>query len=390
MDLKKIEDRILFHSEYVKKVEVVMRNGYPYAIIYPNFQTLKKNKIINIESEIRWYGVELYNMEVQEPYKVHGYEIVSDEVNDVDDIDDEIYKHLKHYISKVTKEAIYPSSHLELDLGFDSLDYVELFIYLEKSFGVVVDEATFSNMMSVKELYKYVKKHQTMLDNVVVNWDEVLKEDIDEKLIYSPFIMFTYKTILFPFFKLYLRMELKGVENIPKTPCIIAPNHQSMLDGFLIEATLPYSILKRTFFLAYKQVFGTDLLKPIATYGQSILIDANEDLKHTMQYCALPLKEKNNLVIFPEGARTRDRKLLEFRPFFAMLSKTFNLPIVPVVIDGSFEALESGKVLPRPKKVKVKYLQPIEPKGLNYEELTIKVKTAIEEEMKKYPIYNEE
>jgi len=181
-------------------------------------------------------------------------------------------------------------------------------------------------------------------------------------------------------------MELNGTDNIPSTPCIIAPTHQSMLDGFLIEATLPYKILKRSFFLAYKQVFGTDLLKPIATYGQSILIDANEDLKHTMQYCALPLKEGNNLVIFPEGARSRDRKLLEFRPFFAMLSKTFNLPIVPVVIDGSFEALGSGKVFPRPKKVKVTYLKPIMPESMSYDEITKKVKRAIEEEIRKNPL----
>jgi long-chain acyl-CoA synthetase len=105
-----------------------------------------------------------------------------------------------------------------------------------------------------------------------------------------------------------------------------------------------------------------------------------------MQYCALPLKVGNNLVIFPEGARTRDRELLEFRPFFAMLSKTFNLPIVPVVIDGSFEALESGKILPRPKKVKVTYLKPIQPENLSYEELSQKVKTAIAQEMIKHPI----
>ncbi|MCD4668115.1 MAG: glycerol acyltransferase, partial [Sulfurimonas sp.] len=60
MDLKKIEARILFHSPYVKKVKVIMRKNYPFAIIYPNFEVLKEANIINIESEIRWYGVELY------------------------------------------------------------------------------------------------------------------------------------------------------------------------------------------------------------------------------------------------------------------------------------------------------------------------------------------
>ncbi len=107
-----------------------------------------------------------------------------------------------------------------------------------------------------------------------------------------------------------------------------------------------------------------------------------------MQYSALPLKEGNNLVIFPEGARTRDRKLLEFRPFFAILSKTFNMPIVPVVIDGSFEAFQIGKLFPKPKKIRITYLKPIDPDGLSYDEITKKVKEAIESEMEQNPLYS--
>jgi long-chain acyl-CoA synthetase len=159
-----------------------------------------------------------------------------------------------------------------------------------------------------------------------------------------------------------------------------------MLDGFLIESILPYKVLKKSFFLAYKQVFGTTLLEPISKHGQTILIDANVDLKHTMQLCALPLREGNNLVIFPEGARTRDRKLLEFRPFFAMLSKTFNIPILPVVIDGSYEALQTGKIVPRPKKIRVTFLKPIFPEGFDSTELAKITRDAIESELKRNPI----
>lgn len=388
MDLQKIEDRILFHSSYVKKVKVVMRDNYPFATIYPNFEALKEANIINIESEIRWYGVELYNMEVDDVQKIHGYEIISDEIVVLEEPDDEVFRVLKSYISTLTQKKISLSSHIELDLGLDSLAYVELFIFVEKSFGVEIDEVIFSKIMTIKALYKYIKKRQKYINLTAVKWDEVLQEDIEEKLIYSPFIMFLYKIILFPLFKLYFRMEVIGTDNIPSSSCIIAPTHQSMLDGFIIEVTLPYKIVKNSFFLAYKQVFGTKLLKPMAKYGQGILIDANENLKHTMQYCALPLKEGNNLVIFPEGARTRDRKLLEFRVFFAMLSKTFSLPIVPVIVDGGFEALPAGKLFPRPKKIRVTYLKPIYSDGLSYDEITIKVKEAIEKEMERNPLYS--
>lgn len=391
MDLKKIEDKISSFSPFVKDIRVVMRDNFPFAIIYPDFEALQEAKIINIENELRWYGVELYNMEVDDAYKVHGYEIVHEKLPTEEEPDDEVYRVLKSYLSSVTKAEILPASHLELDLGLDSLDYVELFIFVEKSFGVEIDEALFSKLMKMKLLYEYIKEHQThatRIDETRVKWDEVLKEDIDEKLIYSPIVMFIFKTVLFPLFKLLFRMEVIGRENIPATSCLIAPNHQSMLDGFLIESTLPYTILKRSFFLSYKGVFGSWFLKPIAINGQNILIDEDEDLKHTMQYCALPLKEGNNLVIFPEGARSRDRKFLEFKPFFAMLSKTFDRPVVPVVIDGSFEALRTGKIIPSLKKIRVTYLKPIYPEGMTYAQMTAKVKEAIATEMQRNPVYS--
>jgi len=61
MDLKEIEDIILSRCPYIRKIKVIMKNNYPYAHIYPNFEVLKEANIINIENEIRWYGIELYN-----------------------------------------------------------------------------------------------------------------------------------------------------------------------------------------------------------------------------------------------------------------------------------------------------------------------------------------
>ncbi|MDA3907580.1 MAG: 1-acyl-sn-glycerol-3-phosphate acyltransferase [Sulfurimonas sp.] len=414
MNLHNIQERILILCPYIKEIVVTLHNGHPFALIYPNFQTLKAANIINIESEIRWYGIELYNMEVDEPQKVRGYlisttplaktssglfdntaiktVIAKHKVQKINSLEkepsDNLYLIIKSYLAKLSYETILPSSHLELDLRLDSLNYVELFVFVENSFGVKINEAIFSDLMIMRDLYNYIKEYKLYIHPSKTDWSEILREEKDDELIYSPYIMFTYKTLLLPLFKLFFRLEIKGIENIPASTCIIAPTHQSMLDGFLIEATLPYSVLKNTFFLAFKQVFGTMFFNPIAKHGQSILIDANINLKETMQHVSLPLKKGHNLVVFPEGARTRDRQLLEFRPFFAMLSKTHNVPIVPVVIDGSYEALPTGKIFPRPKKVKVTYLKPIYPTGMSYDEITTLVKSAIEDEIRNNPMIN--
>lgn len=384
MDLNKIKEQVLSYTSYIKELTITVRDGYPFALVTPDFDALREAKIINIEEEIRWYAIELYNMKAKEQEKIKGYRILSSALEKTlsNEPNDEIYTALKSYISTLSTSEIYPSSHLELDIGLDSLNYVELFVFIEESFGVKIDEATFSNIMSMESLYMYIKKRSVHVENFQFRWEDILAQDIDEKLVYSPFIMTLYKTLLYPLFKLYFRLEVKGEENILSSTCIIAPSHQSMLDGFLIESILPYKILKKSFFLAYKQVFGTTLLEPISRNGQTILIDANENLKHTMQYCALPIKSGNNLVIFPEGARTRDGELLEFRPYFAMLSKTFDVPIVPVMIDGAYEALRAGKLFPRPKKIRVAFLKPIYPEGLNYNEITALVRESIERELK--------
>jgi len=408
MDLHKIEEKILSYTSFIDEIGVIIFNGYPFAFVYPDFNALKEAKIINIEDEIKWYAIELYNMKALEQEKVKGYKILTkpliktksgeidktvlkeflvsdknDNISTQDEPSDEVYKILKSYIATLTKKEILPSSHLELDLELDSLNYVELFVFIEESFGVKIDEAAFSKIMKLESLYSYIKVNAKKIGVVKPEWDELLREQNSEKLVYSPFIMSLYKTLLYPFFRLYFRFEVRGIENISSKACIIAPSHQSMLDGFLIESALPYKTLKKTFFLAYKQVFGTKLLKPIAKHGQTILIDANENLKETMIYCALPIRSGNNLVIFPEGARTRDRELLEFRPYFAMLSKTFKTPIIPVVIDGSFEALRAGMLFPRPRKIRVTFLEPIEPHSMEYGEIVKRVRDAIERELKR-------
>ena len=108
-----------------------------------------------------------------------------------------------------------------------------------------------------------------------------------------------------------------------------------------------------------------------------------------MQKSTVPLKNGQNLVVFPEGARSRDRELLEFKKFFAILSVELDIPVVPVVLDGTFEVMPAGKLFPRPSPVIIKYLEPIYPKGLSYDDLAAKVKEAIHKEMIKHPLHRE-
>lgn len=413
INILKIERTILKLSNVIKEVAVFMHNKQLFALIYPDFQEAKDRKIIRLENEIKWYAVELYNIKTPNDQKIKGYQIVQTPLpkndigevkrselekfmkvqalqnkNLVDEPKDKVYQSIKTFLSTFTFEPITPSSHLELDLHLDSLNYIQLFTFIEKSFGVYIDEALFSQILILSELCHYVDEKKEKITITDINWKTILNEKISFDLNYSPLPIMIYKTLFLPLYKLYFSLKVSGYENFPKQPCIIAPSHQSMLDGFILAAALPYSVLKKTFFLAYQAVFGTKIMRPIVQNSQTILINVNKDLKTSMQKSTLPLKSGQNLVVFPEGARSRDRELLEFKSFFAILSVELDIPVVPVVLDGTFEAMPAGKLFPRPAPVIIKYLDPIYPKGLNYDELVSKVKKAIHQEMIKHPLHS--
>jgi long-chain acyl-CoA synthetase len=401
IDLAEIEKRLLSISDFQKEVAVIRKEDQLFAIIYPNFDLLKKANIINIEEELKWYAVELYNIEAEQDKKIAGYKIVTQPLprtasgewdrsailaylanqkktgSTEREPDDETYRELKNYLSSVSTHPIFPSSHLELDLGLDSLEYVKLFIFIEKSYGIHLDEKEFSKLMIMQDLYLWILRHKKRSDTAQVDWGDILREESGEKLVYSPWIMMAWKIVLLPFFKLYFRLKVSGIENLPREPFIIAPTHYSMLDGFIVLATLPFPVLKKSFFLAYEGEFGTPWLKPVAIHSQILLIDTNKNLKRSLQRTALPLLESQNLVIFPEGARSRNGKLLKFKKFFAILSRETNVPIVPVVLHGTFEAMPAGRVLPKRTKISIKYLKPVYPDDKRYDELSDQVKNSI-------------
>jgi len=412
INISKIEKSILKISSIVKEVAVLIHNDHLFALIYPDLKEAKKRKLIRIENEIRWYAVELYNMKAPEEEKIKGYQIVQTpfpkdakgEVNRVelepfmkekispikkmeDEPKNEVYISIKCFLSTLTTEPITPSSHLELDLHLDSLNYIELFTFIEKSFDVYIDEAVFSQMLTMDALCTYINEKKQKITITDINWKDILNEKISFDLNYFSLPILIYKTLFFPIYKLYFSLKVSGYENIPDEPCIIAPSHQSMLDGFILAAALPYSVLKKTFFLAFQVVFDTKIMRLIMKNTQTIMIHVNKDLKSSMQKSTLPLKNGQNLVVFPEGARSRDRELLEFKKFFAILAIELDVPVVPVVLDGTFESMPAGKIFPRPSPVIIKYLDPIYPKGLSYDELVFKVKEAIHEDMLKHPLH---
>jgi len=85
------------------------------------------------------------------------------------------------------------------------------------------------------------------------------------------------------------------------------------------------------------------------------------------------LRQGKVLCVFPEGSRSRDGNIKDFKKGVAIMAKELNIPVVPVAISGTFEMMRPGQLYPRPAKVSVTFGAPIAPAGRTYEEITMEL-----------------
>lgn len=382
---EELEKKILKTSDLIEEVAVVYKDGKLTAVVYPNFEAVQKENIVNIKETIKWEVIDKVNRELPDYKRISDFIIVKKELpktrlgkvrrflledfikqagqqpKAVEEPDYPEYRMIKEYLKSITKKEVYPDSHIEIDLGLDSLEKVEFLSFIEQSFGVKVSEKELSENSTVEKISQFVKEKKKKLEKTEINWGDILKQEVKIDISESKIPVLTLKKVLYPVFKMYFRLKVEGTENVPEPPFIIASNHQSLLDGFLIISALPDNLLKDTYFLAEEKYFPEGIKKNTGKKFHVLTVNINRNLKESLLKTASLLKKGKNVVIFPEGARTRDGKLLPFKKFFGILSKELSIPVVPVVICGAFDAFPIGSLFPKPKRIKIKFLEPVYP-----------------------------
>ncbi len=177
-----------------------------------------------------------------------------------------------------------------------------------------------------------------------------------------------------------IKFSLSGLENlVPKTSYIITPNHQGIADILAIVSTLP---------VRFRWVIKKELLK-IPVWGWAlwstgaIAIDRSNSttaIERLNKEKDQKLKDGWSVLIYPEGTRTPDGFLKEFKKGAFMMAVQTGIPILPVVCNGAFKILPKKMLDFRPGLVKLTICPPIPTKGLSeidVPELMSKTRQAI-------------
>jgi len=150
----------------------------------------------------------------------------------------------------------------------------------------------------------------------------------------------------FSLLSLFLGFRARGRENVPATgPLLLAANHESYLDPPCISSAL--CPRRHTTFIARAGLFKVRPFAWLIATLNSVPIKENQGDTAAIKETIRRLEGGHTVLIFPEGARTLDGSIGEFKRGVALLMKKARCPVVPVAIKGAFEAWPRSRKFPR-------------------------------------------
>jgi 1-acyl-sn-glycerol-3-phosphate acyltransferase len=160
-----------------------------------------------------------------------------------------------------------------------------------------------------------------------------------------------------------------GAENIPPEGSVLfVSNHQGNFD---IPILLGY-IDKPKAFIAKIELLKLPLIRTWMIHLKCVFMDRS-DIRQSLKVinqAAEHLKEGYSMVIFPEGTRSKNKTLGEFKPGSLKLALKAGVPIVPVAIQGSYKIMEQNGFMIKPAHVAITIFDPIPTTGLTKEQAT--------------------
>ena len=438
-------------AAYVKEICVMAveaRPGDPtserlYAVVVPNFELLRERKIVNAKEAIR-FEIEALSHKIASTKRLGSYDIWQEDLprtttrklkrfqienkvrelqqkqgagdselgreNDKPLTSDEkswlerddvkraltIVRESSREPSRNRLDAIHPNCNLELDLGLDSMQRIELLTALEQQFGGEVPESQLAELYSVRDLVDAVlssaSRGEGQARAAEPAWSTILSEPVTDPEVvtlarhnvFAEVVFFLLGRLIYLCALDRFHLKLRGLENLPeKGPYLICSNHQSYIDPLVMTGALPWRLFRYAFALGTSDIFGQGFMRRLARWLRIVVLDPDANLVPAMRAGAFGLSQGWILVLYPEGERSNDGSPRLFRKGAAILSIHTQAPIVPVAIEGFYDAWPRHKKLPKFTDLQLVFGKPIQPPPVNeaseaaYDRLTSELKSTV-------------
>ncbi len=393
-------------SPYIKELAVIGLEGKLgeggdrlHAVIVPNFDVLRQKKIVNAKEIIR-FDIEGLSQQIASTKRIGSYEIwqedlprtttrkikrfevekrvkadqsrkvaddselpaeqplTADETAWLDQPDVQRALQTVRESAPSAPATLRPTHNLELDLGLDSMQRVELLSYLEEKLGGDVEESQLSGIYTVRDVVDAVLQSPSSgagasgTRHAFAGWKAILVEQPDPsdviQLIRPQPVSATFWYSISRLINMValdrFHLHVRGIEKLPKGgPYIISSNHQSYLDPLILAGVLPPSVFEKVFAVGTSEIFGTGFMLRLARSLRIVVVDPDANLVPAMRAGAFGLRQGRPLILYPEGERSIDGTPRIFKKGAAILSIHMQVPIVPVAIEGFYKAWPRNK-----------------------------------------------
>ncbi len=262
--------------------------------------------------------------------------------------------------------AVHEDSRLVADLGLTSIARLELVNYLEQEFRLDLEDSVIGPQTRVAELRSIIARREKV----------ERKGHLRLWAMASPVRAFRRLTDLLlhmPLFRLYARLEASGLDHLAEVrgPVIFVANHLSYLDQPAIMFALPLAWRYNTATAAWAEFFFRNFRNSAqrlwkrfsfeyATLALGIFpLPQTDGFRRALQHMGRLVDRGVNILVFPEGERSRDGRLLPFRQGLGLMVKELGVPVVPVGSAGVEKVLPRGGRWPKRGRVTVTFGAPL-------------------------------
>lgn len=280
------------------------------------------------------------------------------------------------------KKEISLGDSFEIDLGIDSLARIELLSGLEDLLNIRIEDEIVGQAFTVGDLLGRLDDYMKTGPKTPATegggdapgeegyWRRLLstlpREGNLRKIDLAPglgtrLVNLPFTAIAYGIFKVFFRLRIEGRENVPlQGPYIIYANHSTYFDGPLIAVSVPHSPDTDLFFVGFNPYFDVPVIRNLIRVGRIIPIDFSSHLAEALRSSYYVLKNGKRLCLFPEGMRTIDGKIGEFKKGFGIVVAESGVPVLPALIEGAHAAWPRTSRYPRLRPIRVRFGKALE------------------------------